>query len=285
MKVIRASRAGFCMGVSLALRKLDNAIAQNESRARKLRICTLGPIIHNPQVLKHYSEAGVVCLANCEEIGEQDHVLIRAHGITKAEEAFAAATGCVMEDATCPRVKKAQMAIYEATGPTQPLFLFGEPEHPEVRGLLSYARGEATVFQSLSELLNERHKPEITPVLASQTTQDKQTFGEIAQELKKKLPNLIALSTICDATRQRQEETLRIAREVDCMVVAGGKSSGNTRRLAALARETGIPAFHVEMAAELDKNNLRKFGKIGLTAGASTPLSLIDEIENWLMKL
>lgn len=285
MKTIRAAKAGFCMGVSLALRKLDTALEENPKSQKNLRICTLGPIIHNPQVLEHYRKLGVACLEDCSRIKPEDHLIIRAHGITREEEAHAHKTAAVIQDATCPRVKNAQMAIYETTEPSRELLLFGEPDHPEVRGLLSYARGEATVFQSLSEIMADKRDVGKTHVLASQTTQDKEIFSEISETLRKIFPNLIILNTICDATRQRQHETLEIARKVDCMVVVGGKSSGNTRRLAAIARETGIPVFHIETGADLDKNDFRNFKMAGLTAGASTPSELIDEIETWLLAL
>lgn len=273
------------MGVSLALRKLDMALKENSQATEKLRVCTLGPIIHNPQVLQHYGRLGVACLEDCAQIQAADHLLIRAHGITRNEEAYAHKAAARIEDATCPRVKNAQLAIYETTSPSRRLLLFGEPEHPEVRGLLSYARGEATVFQSLSEIMAGKFDLGKTHVLASQTTQDKEVFAEISQNLQKILPSLIILSTICDATRQRQRETLEIAKKVDCMVVVGGKSSGNTRRLAAIAREAGIPVFHIETGADLDKNNFRNFHSVGLTAGASTPSELIDNIETWLQSL
>lgn len=283
MKVIRASRAGFCMGVSLALRKLDNALKNVNSS--NCRICTLGPIIHNPQVLDYYQSQGVFCLNSCDEIKCGDHVLIRAHGITRTEEQIASEKGERVVDATCPRVKNAQIAIFNATYPAKPLLLFGEPDHPEVRGLLSYACGKTFVFQSLQEILNFPLANNESYVLASQTTQDKQNFEEISLRLTAMLPALTILKTICDATRLRQQEVVEIAQQADCMVIVGGKASGNTRRLAAIAAETGIAVFHVETVAELDENELGKYNKAGLTAGASTPTWLIDEIEMELLNI
>lgn len=273
------------MGVSLALRKLEQALRQNRLAKRPLRICTLGPIIHNPQALALYASQGAHCLESWEEIQPGDHVLIRAHGVTRQEERLVREKARILTDATCPRVKAAQLNILKSTTPVTCLLLFGEPEHPEVAGLVSYARGKTIVFQNLDEIFAARLDPSESYTLASQTTQDKMVFENISHELSSRFSDLTILQTICDATRQRQDETLNLASTVDCMVVVGGKQSGNTRRLAAIAGETGIPVFHVETAAELQKENFTNFRSIGLTAGASTPHYLIDEIEKYIQNL
>ena len=289
MDVLRAKTAGFCMGVSLALQNLENALLRREqgdaSAARARRICTLGPIIHNPQVLEHYAGRGVACVASADELAAGDHVLIRAHGLPREEEARVRASGATVEDATCPRVKGAQLAIARATRDGARLLLFGEAEHPEVRGLLSYATGEARVFGSLEELAELPLDPARPHVLASQTTQDRDAFAAIENWLGERLPGLTVLNTICGATRERQEEARRIAGMVDVMVVVGGRESGNTRRLAALAAQAGVATFHVERVEELDAERFATKSRAGLTAGASTPKSLIDAAEEWLASL
>ena len=282
MEVIRAKTAGFCMGVSLALQNLENALLR-EGTAR--RICTLGPIIHNPQVLEHFAGRGVACVASAAELGPGDHVLIRAHGLPREEEARVRASGATVEDATCPRVKGAQLALARATAAGAPLLLFGEADHPEVRGLVSYAAGEARVFGSLEELMAIPLAAAQSHVLASQTTQDRDAFAAIEAWLAARLPELAVLNTICGATRERQEEARRLADTVDVMVVVGGRESGNTRRLAALASQAGVETFHVERPEELDAKRFATKSRAGLTAGASTPKSLIDATEEWLASL
>ena len=282
MEVIRAKTAGFCMGVSLALQNLENALIR-EGIAR--RICTLGPILHNPQVLEHFAARGVACVASADELGPGDHVLIRAHGLPREEEARLRASGATVEDATCPRVKGAQLAIARATGGGASLLLFGEADHPEVRGLVSYAAGEARVFGSLEELMAIPLAAAQSHVLASQTTQDRDAFAAIEAWLVARLPELTVLNTICGATRERQEEARRLADTVDVMVVVGGRESGNTRRLAALAAQAGVETFHVERPEELDAKRFATKSRAGLTAGASTPKSLIDATEEWLASL
>ncbi len=264
MDVIRAKTAGFCMGVGLALQKLDTALEQ----PCEGRTCTLGPIIHNPS-----------------QLNATDRVLIRAHGITRQVEEAVRATGADVVDATCPKVKRAQLAIERATRDGEELLLFGEADHPEVRGLVSYAHGPAHVFGSRHELAALHVDPERSYVLASQTTQDRSVFEQLEKELRDRLPRLKVLATICDATRERQEEARSIAAQVDAMVVVGGRQSGNTRRLADLAAQSGISTYHIEQAEELRAEDFAGKGRVGLTAGASTPRKLIDATQQWLEQL
>lgn len=279
MDVIRAKRAGFCMGVALALHKLDSMVAARQGE----QVATLGDIIHNPQVLDDYARKGVRRLGAASEAQADMAVLIRAHGITRSMEEELRGRCARVEDATCPRVKKAQLAIAEATAAGRELLLYGEADHPEVRGLISYAAGQSRIFSSQAELdaLLERVPFEGRPVvLAAQTTQDRLIFDEMRARLSERFGEaLIVLDTICDATRQRQEEAVELAGKVQAMVVVGGKTSGNTRRLAELARTRGVPTVLVETADELDPAFFSGVQTVGLTAGASTPGYIIDEVE------
>ena len=285
MDVYRAKTAGYCMGVSLALQKLNSALERKGNDCAPARICTLGPIIHNPQVLADYESRGVVCVKEASQLHPGDVAVIRAHGITREVEEQVKQSGAEIVDATCPKVKKAQLSIAKATANGATLLLFGEADHPEVRGLVSYACGPAHVFGSAAELA-ELHLAESGPyVLASQTTQDRQIFQEIVAELRQRIGNLVVLSTICDATRERQEEARNIASCVDVMVIIGGRQSGNTRRLADVAALNGIDTFLVERVEELAAENFLQKNRAGLTAGASTPKSLIDAAHLWLQSL
>lgn len=285
MDVLRAKTAGFCMGVSLALKKLDSAIEVARSAGNSYRICTFGPIIHNPQVLASYTAKGIVCVNRLEELCPGDHVLIRAHGIPRQDEKMLRQSGVHVVDATCPKVKKAQLAIAKATEFGAVLVLFGEAEHPEVRGLVSYACGEAHIVTEPAALEKAGIRHDRQLVLASQTTQDREGFARLETTLEKKYPELTVLSTICDATSLRQDEARQLATCVDVMVIVGGKQSGNTRRLADVAASSGIITFHVESVEELSAKDFSQKKCIGLTAGASTPKSLIDQTEDWLRSL
>lgn len=278
MKVIRAETAGFCMGVGLALRKLDQVVAQGGGR-----ICTMGPIIHNPQVLEQYAAQGVLRVDKPAEIPAGSRVVIRAHGIRQEVERELRDKGCEIVDATCPKVKKAQLLIGEATERGRRLLLFGESEHPEVCGLLSYARPDALVFQSLEELREMRLSPDEPWFLAAQTTQDRKAFEEIVDYLLDFAgDDMPVLDTICEATRERQSEAIKIASQVPAMVVVGGFESGNTRRLAEVVRAQGAACQHVETLEQLDLDALAGLEVVGLTAGASTPKKTIDAIHERL---
>lgn len=282
--LLRAKTAGFCMGVGLALRKLDQAIKEHRARSSG-RLVMLGPIIHNPQVMASYTQQGVACAHSLDAIQPGDTVIIRAHGIPRQNEARLLDLGAHVLDATCPKVKQAQLAIDEATRQGASLYLFGEAEHPEVQGLVSYANGPCLVFGSLKELKEEQtFKDTPNVVLAAQTTQEREEFEAIKKSLAEG-HSLTVLDTICDATRRRQQEALMISQQADAMIVVGGKTSGNTRRLADVAKSCGIPVWHIEVPEELPLEELKQYGSIGLTAGASTPRSIIDAVQESLKAL
>ena len=313
MEIVRARSAGFCFGVNHALTMLDRELGlvpesnaslggeapgmEGPSSSKSVcgsRLVTLGPIIHNPLVMEHYSALGVVCSENLPDIHAGDRVLIRAHGIPCEMERALEATGAVVIDATCPKVKQAQLSIQAKTADGKTLLLFGEKEHPEVRGLVSYAGGMAHVFSSLHEIAesligkagDSQTRREGEFVLAAQTTQDKELFEKAREWLFSVLVTPpVVLNTICDATRRRQQEAMHIAEKVEAMVVVGGRNSGNTRRLADVARAQGIPAFLAEQVSDLEPAVLKGFARIGLTAGASTPASHIEAVQEFLARL
>ncbi|MDR3074163.1 MAG: 4-hydroxy-3-methylbut-2-enyl diphosphate reductase [Deltaproteobacteria bacterium] len=290
MKVVRAESAGFCMGVNLALRRLDAALAASPKGPEGPgggRLVTLGPVIHNPKVIAGYAAKGVVCLASVEEAKPGDTALIRAHGVPREMERRLLDMGVTVIDATCPKVKQAQLAIAaERARSGGTLLLYGESEHPEVVGLVSYAENDAQVFAGLDELEAIDLDPAGTYFLAAQTTQDTVGFEPVRARVRERLGHDVpVLHTICDATRKRQEEVLALAENVAAVVVVGGANSGNTRRLAGVAMGQGIKAFRVEDASELDPAFFAGLDSVGLTAGASTPKEYIDAVEIYLKAL
>lgn len=317
MKVIRSQRAGFCMGVALALRKLDALLEKVEmadkiETADKVEIAgkvetadkvekiekgglvgTYGPIIHNPYVLNQYKNKGVECFENIESVSNVSsqnnselNILLRAHGVPRQVESTLANLAHVkLMDATCPRVKDAQNAIANATAGENPkiLLLFGDAHHAEVEGLVSYACGKFIVSSEPQELIDfVRNHQDFPMVLAAQTTQDRHVFDKLCEDLGSSVE---ILNTICDATRLRQEEALEVAKQVQAMVIVGGKNSGNSKRLAEIVSSENIPTIFVETVAEIDVNVFRGMEVVGITAGASTPKVLVDEIESLLSEL
>jgi len=280
MKLLRARTAGFCMGVDLALKKLSGLIGQEEP------ILTFGPIIHNPQVLAEYAAKGVRMVEDPAAIPTGATVVIRAHGIPEPVREAILARGAKLVDATCPKVKKAQTLIASQARHGKVLLLFGEAQHPEVRGLLSYARAGSHVFGSMAELATLDLPKGHIYFLAAQTTQDEQEFLRITKHLRHRFgQELTVLSTICNATANRQQEAMELAGKVDFLVVVGGHSSGNTRRLAQVAISAGTPCIHVETADEIPRELLVGKRIIGLTAGASTPKTIIDRVQTVLEAL
>ncbi len=280
MEFIIAETAGFCMGVDMALHKLDNAVT---SLPHGADIYTLGPIIHNPQVLARYQSHGVRQTDGSQALKAGDVVVIRAHGIPRDIQMNLEKQDVTIVDATCPKVKKAQILIQRQADLNKHLLLFGERDHPEVQGLVSYAP-EYTIFESLEELQSKAIDPARTYFLAAQTTQDRESFNAIREYLHSRIdPDMSILDTICMATKDRQEEVRVLSRRVEGMVIVGGKNSGNTRRLAQIAQEAGIFAVHVETAAELPLAELKKLKRVGLTAGASTPSWIIQEVAQALL--
>ena len=283
MEVVRAEKAGFCMGVILALRKLDSLIEKGQLRRP---LYTLGAIIHNPQVLEEYTRKGVCTAETPEEIPPGAVAVIRAHGVTRDTKKRLRRRGVLVAEATCPKIKKAQALIRREAREGHFLLLYGEENHPEVKSLLSYAMAGAYLFETREKLGEFPLEPDGRYCLAAQTTQNEEIFEAIARDLTARPECCISvLRTICDATRQRQEEAIRIAREVDFMVVVGGFNSGNTRRLAQVVAAQNTPVIQVEVARGLPLEQLRGHSRIGLTAGASTPEKIIDEIQSLLENL
>ena len=283
MELVRAKSAGFCMGVSLALNKLDEIIEKKDIPGD---IYILGSIIHNPQVVAEYANKGIITADSPEEIPSGSIVVIRAHGITKQVQQSLSQRGIHVIDATCPKVKDACLLIEENTALGRVLLLFGEEAHPEVKCLLSYAGGKTVVFDSLEECKSCELDPSLQYCFAAQTTQDRHVFDAISAELStRKGLDLVVLNTICNATRMRQKEATRIAEKTDFVIVVGGYNSSNTRRLAQVVETSGTSALHVETADELPLEDLRKFRGIGLTAGASTPKKIVDEVQSVLESL
>jgi len=273
-RVKLAKNAGFCMGVRRAVDK-----ALDASRKKNGPIYTYGPLIHNPQVLEILEGKGIKALqeGDIEETlcpgGNGATLIIRAHGVSPKERRKIKDTGVRILNATCPHVGKVQGIIHRHAKDGYSIVIMGEEDHAEVVGLLGYAQGKGYVVNNLEGL--ESLPPLDKVCLVAQTTQDQERFQSLAEAVQSKYPGAKIFNTICDSTHRRQEEILALAERVEAIVVVGGKGSGNTRRLAKIAEEAGVPTFHVETEKDLDLQALSGYAIIGVTAGASTP--------NWLI--
>ncbi|NLV24582.1 MAG: 4-hydroxy-3-methylbut-2-enyl diphosphate reductase [Deltaproteobacteria bacterium] len=271
MKVIVAKSAGFCFGVKRATTMALGAASGNG------RIYSLGPIIHSPQMVAKLEEKGVRVIDRVDQAGEQGAVIVRSHGVTVGEMERIADRGLGIIDATCPFVKKAQKyaELLDAEGYT--LVLVGEREHPEVKGIVSYARrGQVHVVADPEEA---RKIPAAERIgMVAQTTQSYENLQRIAAICLDKCAELRVFKTICDATAVRQNEAREIAGKVDVMLVIGGYNSANTTRLATICRDIAPRTHHIETAAQIDRHWFTGAETVGVTAGASTPHWIIEEV-------
>jgi len=236
-------------------------------------IFTYGPLIHNPQVLEMLEGKDIFRLDTIPEKGE-GIVLIRAHGVPPEDEAALAHAGFTVINATCPRVVRVQVIINKFAKKGYATIIIGDKKHPEVVGLLGYAREEGHTVTSMEQL--EALPQFENAVVVAQTTQNTQFYDDIKVWCQTHAPHYEIFDTICGSTEKRQNEVRDLAKTHDAVIVVGGKQSGNTRRLAQVARETGTTAIHIEDASEIDYQTLSSAQSIAITAGASTP--------NWIIK-
>ena len=279
MKVKLAKSAGFCMGVRRAMEIVLSEANKNKSS----ELYTLGPLIHNRQVLELLHSKGVKILEDARA-GTGAKVVIRAHGIPPQVRSQLRSIKADVIDATCPKVARVQGIIKYYTKKGYTGIIVGDPDHPEVIGLKGYGGEKAWVISEESELPSLPIDHDRVFVVA-QTTQNAKRYEEIVKKIKARSPNALVFDTICEATHQRQQEVRELAQQVDAVVVVGGYESGNTRRLVEIARSVGKPAFHVETPADLDTKELEKMEVIGVTAGASTPNWLIKDVVTAIQKI
>lgn len=270
MKIVIAKTAGFCMGVRRAVELALDAPVKHVGP-----IYSYGPLIHNPQVLAMFAARGVTIL---DEIPLQGAgtVLVRAHGVPPATTEQLKQAGFTVINATCPRVAKVQSIIKRHARKKHAVIIVGDQNHPEVVSLLGFAGQQGHVVGSL-EALQDLPCFEQAVVVA-QTTQNLEVYRQVKAWTAEHRPHYKVFDTICDSTEKRQAEVLRLARDVDAVVVVGGKDSGNTRRLAEIVRATGKSAYHVETEADLDAEALSGVQSVGITAGASTPSWIIKRV-------
>jgi small subunit ribosomal protein S1 len=270
MKIIAAEHRGFCYGVKRAVAMAQECVSIDGD------IHTLGPIIHNPQVVKRFSDQGIGVVKDLSTVNDESTVIIRSHGVGPAIYEQAQTKKLKVVDATCPHVKKAQQAAHELLQDGYTVVIIGEKHHPEVKSILEWSNDQGLVVETLEEATALPIIPRLGVVV--QTTFSGEVFQTIVAVLKTKCADFKICRTICTATDLRQQSALDIASKVDVMLVVGGKNSANTSRLAQLCHDAGSRVYHIETAEELMIDNFSGVETIGITAGASTPDWLIEEV-------
>jgi 4-hydroxy-3-methylbut-2-en-1-yl diphosphate reductase len=269
VEIILAKQAGFCFGVKRATQMAFEAAEKGD------QTFTLGPIIHSPQVVQKLEQMGVRVINNLDE-QETGTIIIRSHGVAAEEVDEAVRKALDIVDATCPFVKKAQEHVKSLSQAGYDVVVVGDADHPEVQGIVSYATGRVFVVGSGEEAARLPRMAKIGVV--AQTTQSFENLKNVVLQCLVKGGEIRVFHTICDATAVRQEEAKELAQQVDCMIVIGGYNSANTKRLAEVCAELLPKTYHIETAQQLVPNWFEQVEKVGVTAGASTPKWLIDEV-------
>lgn len=268
--------AGACYGVKRALDLVEQALREHKS------VETLGEVIHNPVVTEHFERLGAKTIQSSDEAN--GCVVLRSHGATPDEIKTIKDRAFLVIDATCPHVKRAQKAAVKLAKNNDMVIIVGKEGHPEVDSLVSFAgleNSSVICLDKIDEIPDTL--PEKVGVL-SQTTLQVRTFKQIVDEIEARCKCVDVVNTICSATEKRQDEVVKLAKESDVMIILGGKNSSNTTKLYELSKENCDCVYHIERAAELDNyfSDLRKASTIGISAGASTPSYLIEELHAYL---
>lgn len=274
-KITLAETAGFCFGVNRAVNLLEHLVEKGE------KACTLGPIIHNPQVISHFESHGVRVIQSPAECHREETLVVRTHGVEKEVLSSVEKSGGPFLNATCPFVTKIHKIVRENSTPDNVTLIAGDSRHPEVVGIRSYCNGRSFVFNSYEELLSivetYPNLDENGLILVSQTTFSTNSFKKCVKKIKMVYTNAVIFDTICSATEERQAEAQKLSLENDAMLIIGGRQSSNTAKLKAVC-EANCPTFLIETAQELNGIDLSRFHAVGVTAGASTPDSIIKEV-------
>lgn len=275
MKITVAKTAGFCFGVNRAVNMLYGLVND------KVEVCTLGPIIHNPQVIADLESKGVKILDKIESADTGKKIVIRTHGVERDVMTYCSENGLDYIDATCPFVKKIHKIVCENSSENIPVLIAGDKMHPEVIGIKSYCVGDSYVFNTEKELDEIFHMHlffgEIPFIVVSQTTFSTKEWEKCVKKINLLYTNALIFDTICNATEERQAEALLLSQKSDMMIIIGGRQSSNTAKLKAVC-ESNCLTYLIESANELLDIDFCGFDSIGVTAGASTPYSIIKEV-------
>ena len=276
MKITLAKTAGFCFGVNRAVQSVYDLLDKGK------RVCTLGPIIHNPQLVEELKQRGVRIVDSPDEVNDGETLVIRSHGVEQSVTERAKELGVKTEDATCPFVAKIHSIAAEKGREGCVTLIAGDASHQEVKGIVGHCTGEAFVFSDeneLTKLLAENENfAEKRIILVSQTTFNEKIFIKCRNILKKVCTNAEIFDTICNATSMRQQEARELSEKNDVMVVIGGRHSSNTAKLYDVCREKCGRTYLVETASELSEIDFTDCGSVGVVAGASTPAGIIKEV-------
>ena len=278
MEIVRAAVLGFCFGVRRAVELAEKALAENKDKT----VYSLGPLIHNENALRALSDKGLITVDEQQvgEIPSESVVIIRAHGVAPSVTDALEAKKCTIIDATCPRVKASQKMVERYTNQNDYVIISGDKNHGEMIGIAGFAGRNFIQIQNEEEAINVNipDSEKINVIFMSQTTYSPKEFEKIESIFRTKFKNLAVMNTICPATNERQQALLELCKQVEGVLVIGGKTSANTKRLYQTAAENCPHAAHIQSASDIPQEFFT-LKTIGITAGASTPDSIIRDVE------
>lgn len=273
MEVILAKTAGFCFGVKRAMDMVSEQIG-------KEHIYTFGPIIHNEEVVEDLKQKGIGVIHSLQEAADvpPGTIIIRSHGIDKKTHTALLELGWNIIDATCPFVKKIHRIVEEESGQGTQIVIIGNEHHPEVEGIMGWCKTPPIVIDTDEKAMNFEGKNGKKLCIVSQTTFNYKKFQDLVEIITKKGYDIVVRNTICNATEDRQTEARALAQKADAMIVIGGKNSSNTQKLFEICREECENTYYIQTLRDLDLNKFSCAGCVGITAGASTPNNIIQEV-------
>lgn len=281
MEITVAKSAGFCFGVQRAVDSVYKELEENSGK-----IYTFGPIIHNEQVVEDLNKRGIEVIDTVEQLKKikEGTVVIRSHGVAKEIYDILEQQKLKMVDATCPFVKKIHNIVLNESNNGKTIIIIGNDNHPEVEGIKGWVNGEVIVINK-EEQIEKLSLPEQTKAcIVSQTTFNHNKFKYLVEIIRKKGYDITVVNTICNATHVRQVEAQKISSKVDGMIVIGGKNSSNTQKLYDICRNECENTFYVQTVKDLNLHELKSLKSIGITAGASTPKNIIEEVRTECQK-
>lgn len=281
MNVTVAKSAGFCFGVKRAVELVY------EQTAKEGPLYTYGPIIHNEEVVSDLEKRGVRVIESTDQLKtlEKGRVIIRSHGIGREIQEQIEAAGFEVLDATCPFVKKIHRIVAEHAAAGKHIVIIGDPAHPEVEGICGWCDpGQTTVISDERDAGNFLLPVKKSVCIVSQTTYNNNKFKNLVEIIKNKgyYTSVCILNTICNATDERQTETRSLARESQAMIVVGGSHSSNTQKLFEICKDECKNTYYIQTLEDLDLEQLRGLDNVGITAGASTPNNIIEEVQKYV---
>ncbi len=276
MKLTVAKSAGFCFGVKRAVNMVYGEAAEAD-----VPVYTYGPIIHNEEVVRDLEEKGVTVVTDLDKLSElpKGKIIIRSHGISKAEQDKMKESGFEILDATCPFVLKIHRLAEEYSKNGYTVVVAGNPDHPEVKGILGWVENmSAYTVQTPEDVNNLPIKQGEKVCFVAQTTFNYNKFQELVEIIEKKGYDISVLDTICNATEERQTEAREVARQSDVMIVIGDKHSSNTQKLYEISKKECANTYYIQTTKDMDYHQIKSINNVGITAGASTPNYIIEEV-------